>query len=394
MFDAKTFPSEASGTSAPPARRRSGDRRSSRARLTELLAHADIEIDGDRPWDPQVHDERFFDVAFAGSLAIGEAYMDGSWDVAQLDELVCRFRRASLEDQFRIGADGWRVLKARLRNRQSASRAYDMGRRVYDGALDLFEATLDPRMVYSCAYWKSATTLAEAQEAKLDLACRKLGLRRGMRVLDIGCGWGAFAQFAAERHGAEVVGVTVSREQVEYARARCQGLPVEIRFSDYRDVTGTFDRVHSAGMFEHVGPRNHRQFFETVHRVLADDGLALLHTVGGNRSLTSVDAWIDRYIFPDSVMPSAAQISRAIERLFVIEDWHNFGPDYDRTLMAWFANFDRNWPQLTGGYDQRFYRMWKFYLQACAGTFRARINHLWHFVLSKRGVVGGYEAVR
>ncbi|HEX7836558.1 MAG TPA: cyclopropane fatty acyl phospholipid synthase [Kofleriaceae bacterium] len=401
MFDAKPSRSEPEAPGEPasipaPARpaRPAHDRRSSRARLTELLAHADIVIDGDRPWDPRVADERFFDVVFAGSLAIGEGYMDGLWDVPQLDELVCRFRRARLDERFRIGADGWRVLKARLRNRQSASRSYHMARRVYDGAIDLFEATLDPRMVYSCAYWKSATTLAEAQEAKLDLACRKLGLGRGMRVLDIGCGWGAFARYAAEVYGAEVVGVTVSREQVEYGRARCAGLPVEIRYQDYRDVTGTFDRVHSAGMFEHVGPRNHRRFFETVHRVLADDGLMLLHTVGGNRSLTSVDAWIDTYIFPDSVMPSSAQIARAIERLFVIEDWHNFGPDYDRTLMAWFANFDRNYPSIKDRYDQRFYRMWKFYLQACAGTFRARTNHLWHFVLSKRGVVGGYEAVR
>jgi cyclopropane-fatty-acyl-phospholipid synthase len=377
---------------APP--RTSGDRRSARARLTELLAEADIHIDGTRPWDPRVNDERFFDIVFAGSLAIGEGYMDGLWDVEQLDELVCRFRRANLDQRFRIGSDGWRVLKARLRNRQSQSRSYDMGHRVYDGATDLFEATLDPRMVYSCAYWKSAQTLAEAQEAKLDLACRKLGLTRGMRVLDIGSGWGAFARYAAEVYGAHVVGVSVSREQVAYARERCQGLPVEIRFEDYRNVSGTFDRVHSAGMFEHVGPRNHRRFFEVVHRVLADDGLVLLHTIGGNRSLASVDAWIDRYIFPDSVMPSASQISRALEGLFVIEDWHNFGPDYDKTLVAWCANFERNYPGLESRYDRRFYRMWRFYLLACAGTFRARINHLWHFVLSRRGLVGGYEAVR
>jgi cyclopropane-fatty-acyl-phospholipid synthase len=393
MFDAKTH-SEPDAREPSRPRAAARDRGSARARLAELLAGADIVIDGDRPWDPRVKDGRFFDVAFAGSLAIGEAYMDGMWECDQLDELVCRFRRASLEQRFRIGADGWRVLKARIANRQSPSRAYHMGHRVYDGALDLFEATLDPRMVYSCAYWKTATTLAEAQEAKLDLACRKLGLAPGMRVLDIGCGWGSFVHHAAERYGAEVVGVTVSREQRDYAIARCKGLPVEIRFQDYRDVTGTFDRVFSAGMFEHVGPRNHRRFFETVDRVLRSDGLVLLHTIGGNRSLPSVDAWIDKYIFPDAVMPSASQISRAVERLFVIEDWHNFGPDYDKTLVAWFANFDRNWPGLRGSYDERFYRMWKFYLLACAGTFRARINHLWHFVLSKKGIVGGYQAVR
>ena len=373
---------------------------SARERLQELLAPADIIIDGSRPWDPQVKDERFLELAFGGSLPIAEAYLDGAWECAQLDELVARFRHASLDGRFKIGADGWRVLKARLKNMQTQTRSYDMARRVYDDAIDLFEATLDPRMVYSCAYWKDATTLAGAQEAKLDLACRKLGLAPGMRVLDIGCGWGSFVGYAAEKYGAHVVGITVSREQMAYARERYAHLPVEVRYQDYRDVTGTFDRVFSAGMFEHVGPRNHRRYFEVVDRVLADDGLFLLHTIGGNRSLQSVDAFIDKYIFPDSVMPSAAQIARSLEGRFVIEDWHNFGPDYDKTLCAWFANFDRNWqasPTLRARFApdaDRFYRTWKFYLLACAGTFRARVNHLWHFVLSKRGVVGGYQAVR
>jgi cyclopropane-fatty-acyl-phospholipid synthase len=393
MFEARTTSNDPA-RSAEPAPRAAGDRGAARARLGELLAAGDIRIDGDRPWDPQVNDPRFFELAFAGSLAIGEAYMDGLWDCDQLDELVCRIRRARLDARFRIGADGWRVLKARLGNRQRASRAYRMGHRVYDAALDVYEATLDPRMVYSCAYWRQATTLAAAQEAKLELACQKLGLRPGMRVLDIGCGWGGFARYAAERHGAEVVGVTVSRAQVEYASARCAGLPVEIRFADYREVTGAFDRVFSAGMFEHVGPRNHRRFFATVDRVLGRDGLVLLHTIGGNRSRPSGDAWIDRYVFPDAVMPSASQITRAVEGLFVVEDWHNFGPDYDRTLVAWCRNFERNWPALRARYDDRFYRMWRFYLLACAGTFRARVNHLWQFVLSRHGIQGGYAAVR
>ncbi len=383
-------PPPSSTTPRPSA----GHRRSARARLQELLSHADIVIDGDRPWDPQIKDERFFDIVFSGSLAIGEAYMDKMWECDDLAELVARFRHASLDDRFKVGADAWRVLTARIRNMQSPSRSKHMGRKVYDGAIDLFEATLDPRMVYSCAYWKTATNLADAQEAKLDLACRKLGLQPGMRVLDVGCGWGSFVRFAAEKYGVEVVGVTISREQAEYGRNRCKGLPVEIRFQDYREVTGSFDRVFSAGMFEHVGPRNHRRYFETVERVLKSDGLFLLHTVGATRSLTSVDAWIDKYIFPDSVMPSGSQITRAVERLFVVEDWHNFGPDYDKTLCAWFENFDRNYATIEDRYDERFYRMWKFYLLACAGTFRARVNNLWHFVLSKKGLVGGYEAVR
>jgi len=391
MSDSTTTDQRAAG--AKP-RGSSSPRGASRARLQQLLDHADIAIDGSRPWDLQVHDERVVDLVFGGSLAIGDAYIAGGWDCNQLDELVCRFRRANLERHLRIGADAWRILKSRLINIQTPSRARHTVRRVYDGSIDLFEAMLDPRMVYSCAYWKDATTLAEAQERKLDLACRKLGLQRGMHVLDIGCGWGSFVQYAAENYGVSAVGITVSREQTEYARRRCKDLPVEIRFQDYRELTGSFDRVFSAGMFEHVGPRNYRRYFETVHRAMKDDGLFLLHTVGGNRSLVSVDAWIDKYVFPDSVMPSVAQISHAIEKLFVIEDWHNFGPDYDRTLRAWFANFDANYPRLRASYDERFYRMWKFYLLACAGTFRARVNHLWHFVLSKQGLIGGYQAVR
>lgn len=369
-------------------------RSSSRARLQELLSHADIMIDGDRLWDPRVKDERFFDIAFAGSLAIGEAYVDGLWECDDLAELVARFRQASLDERFQIGADGLRVMMARLKNMQSRMRSVDMGKRVYDGAIDLFQAMLDPRMVYSCAYWARASNLAEAQEHKLDLACRKLGLKPGMRVLDVGCGWGGFVGCAADKYGVQAIGITISKEQADYARKRYAGLDVEIRYQDYRDVTGSFDRVFSAGMFEHVGPRNHRVFFETIERVLKSDGLFLLHTVGGNRSLHSVDSWIDKYIFPDAVMPSASQVTHAIEKLFVVEDWHNFGPDYDKTLSAWFQNFDRNYHTIKDKYDERFYRMWKFYLLTCAGTFRARVNHVWHFVLSKKGLRGGYEAVR
>jgi cyclopropane-fatty-acyl-phospholipid synthase len=369
------------------------ERRSARARLQALLAHADIVIDGDRPWDPRVKDERFFDVAFAGSLAIGEAYMDGLWECDQLDELVCRFRHASLDQRFQIGADGWRALKARMRSRRSPPSADPIGR-VHDGMLEVFEATLDPRMVYSCAYWKTATTLAAAQEARLDLACRKLGLLPGMRVLDIGCGWGSFAHYAAERYGVEVVGVAGSREQMEYGQRRCKGLPVEIRLQDYREVTGSFDRVFSAGVLTQVDPRNHRRYFEVVHRALHSDGLFLLDTAGGNRSRSSVDAWTDKYIVPNAVMPSAGQIGCAVEKLFVIEDWHTLGPDHDKTLVAWFQNFDRSWPRLRERYDERFYRMWKFFLLASAGNYRARVNHLWQFVFSKKGLVGGYATVR
>lgn len=370
------------------------DKSSSQERIRELLSYADIELNGSRPWDLRVNDPRLFQIAFGGSLAIGEAYMDGLWDCDRLDEMVYRFRRANLEEKFKIGADGLQVVKAKLINLQNRARSYAVGGRVYDVTADVFEYTLDSRMVYSCGYWKSASNLEEAQLAKLDLACRKLQLRPGMRVLDIGCGWSSFVRYAAEEYQVEVVGITVSKEQVAYGQKLCNGLPVEIRFQDYRELEGVFDRIFSAGMFEHVGYKNYREFFHKVRSCLKDDGLFLLHTIGGNESVKAVDPWIDKYIFPNCLMPSCRQISDAIEDLFVIEDFHNFGADYDKTLMAWFMNFDRNWPKLRGKYGERFYRMWKFYLLACAGLFRSRKNHLWQIVLSKYGVPGGYTSVR
>jgi Cyclopropane fatty acid synthase and related methyltransferases len=209
---------------------------------------------------------------------------------------------------------------------------------------------LDIRMVYSCGYWKGTSDLDKAQEQKLDLICRKIGLTRGDRVLDIGCGWGGFVQFAADRYGCRCVGLTLSAPQADYAAARCAGLPVEITTGDYRQLTvdsaGVFDKIVSVGMFEHVGPQNYRTFMETVRPLLADNGLCLLHTIGDNRSKVRADPWLDRYIFPNGVAPSVEQIGRAIEGLFVMEDWHNFGSDYYKTLMAWHARYDVSSEQL------------------------------------------------
>jgi len=246
-------------------------------------------------------------------------------------------------------------------------------------------------MAYSCGYWRAASTLDEAQDAKHELIAHKIGLAPGMTVLDIGSGWGAFARFAAGRYGARVTGVTLSPAQAAFAREHCRGLPVAIHEQDYREIVGRFDRVVSIGMFEHVGPRNHRRFFEQAARCLKPHGLLLLHTIGSLRSTRTGDPWIDRFIFPNGVLPSAAQIARAAEGVFVVEDWHNFGADYDRTLMAWHANLERAWPHLPRGEDHRFRRLWRYYLLTCAGSFRARVNQLWQLVLSPSGVTGGYR---
>ncbi len=377
------------------SRRSAALNRSVHQAVERLLSLADVRIDGDRPWDIQVHDDGLYARVLAeGALGLGESYMDGWWDCERLDEFFQRILSARLETQVRPGSELPSLVKARLLNLQKRTRAYQIGERHYDIGNDLFQRMLDPLMIYSCGYWKEATTLQEAQEAKLDLVCRKLGLEPGMRVLDIGCGWGGTAKFAAERFGVEVVGITVSKEQVKLAREMCRGHPVEIRLQDYREVDEIFDRVLSIGMFEHVGTKNYRIYMSVVRKCLRDDGLFLLHTIGGNRSVSRTNAWTARYIFPNSVLPSAKQITRAVEGLLVLEDWHNFGPDYDKTLLCWHRNFDDAWDELKANYSERFYRMWKYFLLSSAASFRSRTSQVWQILLSPRGVPGGHRSVR
>ncbi|MEK7619661.1 MAG: cyclopropane fatty acyl phospholipid synthase [Patescibacteria group bacterium] len=378
--------------------------------IVSLLESADIRVNGSRPWDLLVHDERVFDRTLAeGSLGFGESYMDGWWDCEALDEMLTRVFRSDIDRRVRNWRTALRVLGARARNAQRKSKAFEIGERHYDVGNDLYKQMLDPRMTYTCGYWKNASDLASAQEAKLDLVCRKIGLKPGMRVLDIGCGWGSFAIYAAQKYGVEVVGVTVSKEQVALATERGRGLPIEFRLQDYRDVTGTFDRIVSLGMFEHVGYKNYRTYMEVAHRLLPIEGLFLLHTIGGNRSVHTTDAWIEKYIFPNSMLPSIAQIGSSTEGLFVMEDWHNFGTDYDKTLQCWYKNFEAAWPGLADHYGdpstelrvglsqskaERFHRMWRFYLLSSAATFRARNNQLWQVVLSKDGLKNSYQSIR
>lgn len=361
-----------------------------------LLSLADIDINGSHPRDIQVNDQQFYQrVLSGGPLGLGEAYMDGVWDCDALDELIYQLLRADLEHRISPLKLLIPVLWAKLGNMQSRSRAFRIGEHHYDIGNDLYELMLDPRMVYTCGYWKDADNLNDAQEAKLDLICRKVGLEPGMRVLDLGCGWGSFAGFAAERYGVQVVGVTVSREQIEYGQARYRDLDVDLRFQDYRDVDERFDRVVSIGILEHVGPKNYRTFMKVVDRCLADDGLYLLHTIGTNTRALAVDPWTNKYIFPGGVLPVLHQIDAATEGLFIMEDLHNIGTHYDPTLMAWMANVDKHREELKAlGYDERFYRMWRYYLLGAAGSDRARRNQLWQIVYSKRGLDGGYESIR
>lgn len=364
--------------------------------VRQILSLAGITVNGNHSWDIQVRNKKFYRrVLTQSSLGLGESYMDEWWDCEKLDEFFYRILRSKIESKVR---KNWRVLfniwLAKMFNMQSRQRAFQIGERHYDLSNELFKNMLDKRMVYSCAYWKDTNTLDQAQENKLDLICKKLGLRPGMKILDIGCGWGSFAEYAARKYKVEVIGITVSKEQVEFGKSLCKGLPVEIRLQDYRDINGEFDHIVSLGMIEHVGYKNYRNYMKVVHRYLKADGLFLLHTIGRNESVTSNDPWINKYIFPNSMLPSIKQIGAAIEGLFVMEDWHNFSVDYDKTLMAWYGNFNNNWHKLKSNYNERFYRMWQYYLLSCAGAFRARRNQLWQIVLSSKGILGGYRSIR
>jgi cyclopropane-fatty-acyl-phospholipid synthase len=314
--------------------------------------------------------------------------MEGWWDCESIDGFICRVLKEHLDDKVKNNLRlAFQVIRAKLFNRQSSDRAYEVGEKHYDLGNDLYKAMLDKRLNYTCAYWKNARNLDEAQEAKLELVCKKIGIHSGMRILELGCGWGSFAKYAAEKYGASILGVTISKEQVALGMELCQGLPVELRLQDYREVTGTFDAVISIGVMEHVGYKNYGEYMRVVDRCLKKDGIAFIHTIGGNQSYTTGEPWTDKYIFPNGLLPSMAQLSKAMEEKFIMEDWQNIGPNYDPTLMAWHANFEKAWPDLKKNYDDRFYRMWRYYLLSSAGGFRARNQQLWQFVFTRQGSV-------
>lgn len=365
--------------------------------VSEVLGLADISINGPRPWDIQVNSPEFYNHLLCnGSLALGESYMAGWWDAAALDQFFFRILRNGLEQKIRKSRAAILCgIKATLSNCQNKKKALEVGKKHYDVGNDLFESMLDKHMTYSCAYWHNgAPDLTAAQEAKLDLICRKVELEPGMRVLDIGCGWGSFVRYAAENYGVEAVGLTISTEQARLARKRCAGLPIDIRLQDYRDLSEQFDAVVSVGMFEHVGYKNYRQYMQVVNRCLKPEALFLLHTIASNKSNHHGDPWFDKYIFPNGMLPSIEQVGKASEELLVMEDWHNMGVHYDKTLTSWFVNFDRSWPRLKDRYNDTFYRMWKYYLLSLAGAFRARTIQVWQVILSQNGRLGSYQSYR
>ena len=355
--------------------------------ISNLFEVSGVTVNGSKPFDIAVHNKNFYGrVLKQGELGLGESYMEGWWDAGAVDQFIDKILRSDIEDKIKNNISlFYQYLLALIFNKQSKKRAFQVGERHYDIGDDLYTRMLDRQMQYTCGYWKNATSLDQAQEDKLDLICRKLDLKPGMKILELGCGYGTLAKYAAQKYGVEVTAYTVSKDQARYARKINKDLAVDIRFEDYRNAHGMFDRVISVGLMEHVGPKNYRTYMEIVHSTLKDDGIAFIHTIGNNIRKTSTNEWIEKYIFPNGRLPSIKLLGKSMEGLLVVEDWHNFGEDYDKTLMAWYANFKKRWPEIEHSYSRLFYRMWKFYLLSCAGAFRARRLQLWQIVMTKTG---------
>ena len=367
--------------------------------IEKLLEQADIKINGNRPWDIKVLDERFYNrVLSQGALGLGESYMDGWWDSDALDETIFRAIRAGGEELISKNVTtAIHVIKSKILNLQTKIKSKDVTKEHYDIGDDLYMAMLDPYSQYTCAYFKDTNDLNVAQEKKMDLICRKIHLKPTDEVLDIGCGWGGFALWMAEKYGCKVTGINLAEGQVRYAKNHIKNSNVEILNMDYRDIPRfqrKFDKVTSVGMMEHVGYKNHRKLMENVKEVIKPSGLFLLHHCAVDKSMTTSNQWTTKYIFPGAILPSMAQIAKSAEGLFVMEDWHNIGAHYDPTLMAWYKNFETAWPQLKDHYGERFFRMFRYYLLTSAGGFRARDLELWQTVFSPEGIVGGYQSVR
>lgn len=370
--------------------------------LQSLAEKADIRINGDRPWDIQVHNDNLYRrVLGQGTLGLGEAYMDGWWDCERMDVMIEKALNARVAGRISGNLPTLlHVATQKLFNLQSVARAGIVAERHYDAERAMFETMLDPYMQYSCAYWRglpgeteAPTDLAAAQINKMELICRKLKLEPGQSVLDIGCGWGGLARYMAERHGVRVTGVTVSKEQLAYAGEHTAGLPVEFKLMDYRSLEGRYDRVVSVGMFEHVGRKNYTAFMDVVRRCLKPEGLFLLHSIGSDGGGSGADPWLTKYIFPNGILPSTTSLMKAAAGRFIMEDWQNFGAFYDPTLLVWHENFEKGCREKAFHCDERMRRMYGYYLLSCAGASRVRGFQLWQVVFSPHGVPGGYERV-
>lgn len=368
---------------------------SSKSVALEILQAAGIPLNGEEPWSIHVHNQKLWDrVISQKQLGFAESYMEGWWDCEALDVMLTKLLSINVLTLLKPSPFlAFHVARSHLFNNQTKRRAAANAKYHYNIGNDLYSRMLDPEMVYSCGYWAKADSLARAQLNKFDLICRKLNLQPGMRLLDIGSGWGGFLRYAVKNYGVVATGISPADNQISLAREKSEGLGITFIQQDYRDLSGEFDRIVSVGMMEHVGPRNYSTFFGKCDELLARDGRMLHHTIASNLTKQVTDPFFDRYIFPGGVLPSLTQISSAVENKFVIEDLHNFGPDYDRTLLEWQKNISVKWQEIPQ-YDLRFQRMWNYYLLSSAAGFRAGHLQLIQCVFQRVGQRPTYIAAR
>ncbi len=369
---------------------------SPRALVTRLFNHAGIDIGGNAPWDIRVNNPRFYRRVLQGSVGLGESYTDGDWDTPQLDSMIQRLLRTGAPSTAVAGAGRiLQNLRSRIANMQTRRGSRAMAEQHYDLDHRLYTHFLGPHNQYTCCFFDGTDELRVAEECKLEMLCEKLELGPGDRVLDVGCGWGGFVRYAASTRGCTAVGISLSAEQIAYARKYAAGFDVEIVRCDYRDLpdrfpAASFDKILVCGMLEHVGYKNYRRLMKIIHELLSENGLFLLHTIGNKDVTTIVDPWIEKYIFRNSMIPAMSQIADAVRGLFVIQAWENYGYYYSKTLRAWYENFNRNWPRIMEietrqRFDERFRRMWNYYLLSCKAAFDVEELHLWQIVTSKYG---------
>lgn len=366
-------------------------------KLDEFLKWTWVEFNWPNPRDPEVHDESMYmDVLLKWNLWLWESYMAGKRDCKQLDEMINKIISHDVDKKAGNNLSEFLLnIQSSIINMQSKLRSRVVWKQHYDAWNDLYKLMLDKRLVYTCAYRKNANNIDDAQEAKLKLICDKLYLKPWMHILDIWCGRWSFAKYAAENYWVKVTWITISQEQQKLAQEMCKWLNVEIKLEDYRDTNDKYDAIVSIGMFEHVGVKNYRKYFEVAQKCLKENWLFLLHTIWWLISTNRTDARTDKYIFPGGMLPSGKQIETALESLFVVEDLQNFGAYYDKTLMARYHNIHKSRPELDQNkYDKTFRRMREYYLQACAGGFRARKLQLRQYVLSKSWVEWWYNSIR
>jgi len=334
-------------------------------------------------------------LVFNSELAAGEAYMDGTLrfeDGSTLRDFLTLFSINRLSLGSYPIQKALRAIKMRFRKRQQSNVKGEAQRNVahhYDLGNDFYKLFLDEHMLYSCAYFREPQeTLEQAQRNKLRLLAAKLCLRPGMKVLDIGCGWGDLALYLAKLEDVEVLGVTLSKEQQTLAtqRAKDAGLEGRVRFEllDYRDVDEAFDRIVSVGMFEHVGVHHYEEFFKKLNALMPDDGLAVLHSIGHMSPPGMASAWLRKYIFPGAYSPALSEVFKVVEKNSLwVTDLEFLRIHYATTLRHWGERFEKNRDKVIEMYDERFARMWEFYLISAEMMFRTGSQLVFHMQLSR-----------